>query len=208
LSLFMTGADTISSWNSNEKKTDFYTMKGWVERILSKAGMSTYQVKELGTEDKETFSEGLEYHRGPNSIVRFGQVSRTATKTIDISVPVFYAEFNYKSVAKSAGKSSIQVQGISKYPSTERDLSLVIDNKVTFEEILRITNKTEKKLIKEISLFDVYKNAEQLGEDKKAYAVKFLFQDATKTLKDKEIEKVMNKLIDNFKSKLGAQIRS
>ena len=135
-------------------------------------------------------------------------MDRSVLKKLDIAVPVYYAEFNYKAVARAAGKATLQVTEISKYPSTSRDLALVLDQQVKFEDILRISNKTEKKLIKEISLFDVYKNEEQLGKGKKSYAVKFLFQDATKTLKDKEVDKVMSALISNFETKLGAEIRT
>ena len=204
LSLFMSGSSD-ATWNSPAQSTDFYVLKQWVERLLDKSNISTYQVKEI---ESGPFNEGLEYHRGPKTIVKFGAINRSTLKRADISVPVYYAEFDYKSLVKSASKSSFQVAEISKYPSTERDLSLVIDNKVTFRDIIGITKKTEKKLIQEVSLFDVYRNDEQLGEGKKAYAVKFLFQDLSKTLKDKEIEKVMNKLIDRFKEQLGAQIRS
>ena len=84
---------------------------------------------------------------------------------------------------------------------------MVIDEGVSFDKIVGITKKTEKKLISEVSLFDIYKNEEQLGKGKKSYAVKFVFQDSTKTLKDKDVDKVMNKLIENFGSELGARIR-
>ena len=204
LSLFMSGSSD-ATWNSPAQSTDFYVLKQWVERLLDRANIATYQVKEL---DAAPYNEGLEYHRGPKTIVKFGAINRSTLKGAGISVPVYYAEFDYKSLVKSAAKSTLQVAEISKYPSTERDLSLVIDNKVTFRDIIAITKKTEKKLIQEVSLFDVYRNDEQLGQGKKAYAVKFLFQDLSKTLKDKEIEKVMNALITKFKEGLGAQIRS
>jgi len=205
LSLFITGEDGIASWNNKTTPSDFYSIKLWVNQILEKAGIRGFQSKEV---EDSNFLVGLEYHRGPNAIVKFGTLDRSVLKKVDINVPVYYAEFNYKSVARAAGKASIQVADISKYPSTVRDLALVIDNKVQFEDILRISNKTEKKLIKDVSLFDVYKNDEQLGADKKSYAVKFLFQDHSKTLKDKDVDKVMTALIDNFKTKLGAEIRS
>ena len=158
--------------------------------------------------DDHIYSEGMQYHRGDQVMVRFGKLSRKLLKKMDIGVPVYYAEFNYKSLLKSARKNKTKTSVISKYPSSERDLSLVLERKVTFEDILRVTAKTDKKLIQETTLFDVYENAEQLGEGKKAYAVKFLFQDASKTLSDKEIDKVMNSLIKNFETKLGASIRS
>ncbi len=205
LSLFISGSDQTKSWNTEASDADFYTLKKWVEQILAKASLNSFQVKEL---EGAKFNEGLEYHRGPNTIVRFGSVSRKILKKVELSNPVYYAEFNYKALIRSASKASMQVADISKYPSTQRDLSLVIGKTVNFEDILSIAKSTEKKLIKDISLFDVYRNEEQLGKGKKAYAVKFLFQDLTKTMKDKEIDKVMAKLIDNFKTKLGAEIRT
>ena len=205
LSLFITGENGVASWNNTTSSSDFYSIKLWVNQILAKAGIKGYQSKEV---EDPNFLVGLEYHRGPTTIVKFGTLDRSVLKKLDIAVPVYYAEFNYKAVARAAGKATLQVTEISKYPSTSRDLALVLDQQVKFEDILRISNKTEKKLIKEISLFDVYKNEEQLGKGKKSYAVKFLFQDATKTLKDKEVDKVMSALISNFETKLGAEIRT
>lgn len=127
---------------------------------------------------------------------------------MDVNNPVFFAEFNFKALLKAASKSQLNIKEISKYPSTDRDLSLVIADKIKFEEIVAITKKTEKKLISEISLFDIYKNEEQLGKAKKSYAIRFVFQDKSKTLKDKEVDKVMAQLIRQFEEKLGAEIRS
>ncbi len=205
LSLFITGKEGVAAWNSSSTDSDIYAIKKWVGQVLTKAGISGFQSKPT---EHEHLAIGLDFHRGPSNIVSFGEVKKKVLKKAEISQPVYYAEFNYKSLVRAAGKASIQVKEISKYPSTERDLSLVIGKEVQFEDILRITNKTEKKLIKETTLFDVYRNEEQLGEGKKSYAVKFVFQDNSKTLKDKEVDKVMSSLIDNFKSKLGAEIRS
>jgi phenylalanyl-tRNA synthetase beta chain len=204
LSLFITGADQPPSWQTSPAQADFYQLKQWVERVLLRVSIATYQVKEV---EGEAFDFGLEYHRGPNSIVRFGQVSKQLLKRAEISVPVYFADFGLKTLIKGGKKSTVQVEEISKYPATERDLSLVLNKGVTFGEVMAVSKNTNKKLIKEVSLFDVYKNAEQLGEDKKAYAVKFKFQDISKTLTDKEVDKVMTALQENFKSKLGAEIR-
>jgi len=210
LSCFLTGNDTLKGWATPGSSADFYVIKGWVDRILERLGVQGFQTKvfEPMESDDHIYSEGMQYHRGDQVMVRFGKLSRKLLKKMDIGVPVYYAEFNYKSLLKSARKSKTKTSVISKYPSSERDLSLVLERKVTFEDILRVTAKTDKKLIQETTLFDVYENAEQLGEGKKAYAVKFLFQDVSKTLSDKEIDKVMNSLIKNFETKLGASIRS
>ena len=204
LSLFVTGSDQLQSWQSASNPTDFYFLKNWVERVLQKVNISSYQVKEVEGTD---FDFGLEYHRGPSSLVRFGQVKKKLLKRGEISALVYFAEFGLKALIKSGKKASVQVEEISKYPAMERDLSLVLESGVTFGEVLAVSKNTNKKLIKEVSLFDVYKNEEQLGQGKKAYAVKFKFQDISKTLTDKEVDKVMTALQDNFKAKLGAEIR-
>ena len=204
LSLFVTGTDNPQSWQSTTKPTDFYYLKNWVERVLQKVSIGSFQTKEVEGTD---FDFGLEYHRGPNTLVRFGQVSKKLLKRAEISVPVYFAEFGLKALVKGGKKATIQVDEISKYPSMERDLSLVLAGGVTFGEVMAVSKNTNKKLIKEVSLFDVYKNEEQLGKDKKAYAVKFKFQDISKTLTDKEVDKVMTALQENFKKKLSAEIR-
>ena len=203
LSMYMTGS-TPDSWQAKGKSADFYELKKWVELLLSKAKLSGYQTKEVAA----PFDYGLEYHRGPSTLVRLGSVQRSILKKAGISVPVFYAEFSLKALLKGGQKSNLQVEEISKLPSVERDLSLVLPKRVAFSEVLRIAKATDKKLMKDVSLFDVYENEAQLGEGKKAYAVKFRFQDMNKTLKDKEVEKVMSALQKNFEEKLGAEIRS
>lgn len=204
LSLFVTGKDATASWNTTAKEMDFYTLKKWVGQVLAKAGIGTFQTKEL---EAGAFNYGLEYHRGPNTLVKFGALNSKFLKQAEISAAVYFAELDLKALVKAGKKGKVKIDEISKYPATERDLSLVLDEKVSFAEVMALTKKTDKKLIQEVSLFDVYKNEEQLGAGKKAYAVKFKFQDLTKTLKDKEIEKVMTALQANFSSKLGAEIR-
>jgi phenylalanyl-tRNA synthetase beta chain len=139
--------------------------------------------------------------------VHFGKLDDELLKEFGIKQEVFFAEFDFDKLSDAAIKTKVTIDPINKYPATSRDLALVLDETVTFSEVENITKKTEKKLISDIELFDVYKNEEQLGADKKSYAVKFIFEDYEKTLKDKEVDKVMNKLIDAFGKNLGAQIR-
>jgi len=205
LTLFITGHKTKTNWNNlSSEKVDFYDLKKWVNLILDRININGYQVSES---NQASLDFGLKYHRGPNSMVEFGKVSRDIRKKSEVKQDVFYACFNLKSLVKSAAKSSVKTTEISKYPSTSRDLALVIDDTISFDKIVGITKKTEKKLISEVSLFDIYKNEEQLGKGKKSYAVKFVFQDSSKTLKDKDVDKVINKLVENFGSELGAIIR-
>jgi len=203
--IFISGQKENTNWNNaNVSKVDFYDLKKWVNLTFDRININGYQVSETETSGIDF---GLRYHRGPNDLVNFGKVDRATLKKADVKQDVFYACFNLKSMVRSAAKASVKTVEISKYPSTSRDLALVIDESVKFDKIVGITKKTDKKLISEVSLFDIYKNEEHLGKGKKSYAVKFVFQDSTKTLKDKDVEKVMNKLTENFGSELGAVIR-
>jgi len=206
LTLFMSGENGIGSWKSTSSgKTDFYGLKKWVEGIFDRINISSYQ---SGEAENAHFDYGQKFHRGPSTMVEFGKLNKAIRRKAEIDNDVYYACFNLKGVVKAARKANLTTKAISKFPSSVRDLALVIDEGVKFEEILAISKKTEKKLITDISLFDIYKNAEQLGEGKKSYAVKFTFQDFDKTLKDKDIDKIMQSLIRNFEGKLGAVIRS
>ena len=120
---------------------------------------------------------------------------------------VFYADFHWGSLMKVVKKQKIGFVPLSKFPTVRRDLALVIENSVNFEDITGIARKTGKKLLKDVNLFDVYKNEDQLGKGKKSYAVSFIFEDPSKTLQDKEVDAVMNELIEAFEGKLGALIR-
>lgn len=205
LSLFMVGQRRPESWlNAEKEEVTYYSLKAIVVNLLTRAGLDSYQQTAL---HDETFSFGLRYHRGQQVLVEFGKVDPRLVKKMDIRGGVFYADFNWEAIMKAARRQNITFEAINKFPSTRRDLALVIDNSVKFEDIVAIARKAGKKLIKDINLFDVYENAEQLGEGKKSYAVSFTFEDPTKTLKDKEVDKVMNKMMQACKQQLGAEIR-
>ncbi len=205
LCLYMTGARHPESWlNKDKEEVDFYALKAKVRLVLDRLGVSGYQETGL---DEEAYSFGVMYHRGPQEIVKIGKVSPRISKAMDIRSAVFYAEFNWDNVMKAIRKHKVSFAEISKFPSSRRDLALVIDNSVKFSDIVAIAKKTGKKLITDINLFDVYVNEEQLGAGKKSYAVSYIFEDPSKTLKDKEVDKVMNQLIKTYESKLGAVIR-
>ncbi len=206
LSLFIAGDRRPESWlNQGKNVSDFYTLKGFVEQVLTRLGINGYQ--ESAVEGDAVFSYGLRYHRGPRELVTFGKVSPAVAKPMDVRGEVYYADFQWDLLLRAASRQTIQYEELNKYPSVRRDLALIIDNSVKFNDIVAIAKKTGKKLIKEINLFDVYENEEQLGKGKKSYAVSFLFEDPSKTLKDKEVDKVIKQLIDEYESKLGATIR-
>jgi phenylalanyl-tRNA synthetase beta chain len=205
LCLFMVGQRHPENWlNTKKEEVSYYSLKTLVTNTLSRLGLKTYQETAI---QQEPFSFALRYHRGQQLLVEFGKVDPLILKKMDIRGVVFYADFNLDSVLKAAGKQTVTIEEINKFPSTRRDLALVIDNSVKFQDIVAIARKAGKKLIKDINLFDVYENAKQLGEGKKSYAVSFLFEDPTKNLQNKEVDKVMNKLMRSYKEQLGAEIR-
>lgn len=206
LSLTLTGNRFPQTWiESNDRVSDFFTLKAHVHSVLKSMGLTGFQQKVMAAEPG--FSYGLIYHRGPEKLVSFGKVDAAVAKKMGCRHEVFFAVFHWQPLMKASAKNRISYQEVSKYPSVRRDLALVIDNTVKFEDIVAIAKKIGKKLITDIDLFDVYENEEQLGHNKRSYAVSFLFEDPEKTLKDKEVDKVMQKLIQEYEEKLGAAIR-
>ncbi|GJM36419.1 MAG: phenylalanine--tRNA ligase beta subunit [Saprospiraceae bacterium] len=205
LTLFMTGKRWQENWLTNEKDlTSFYTLKAYVQNILTRLGIEKYQESEY---NDEVFSYGLHYHRGPQTVVKFGKVSGKILKKMDVRMDVFYADFHWDAIMKALRKHKITVEDLNKYPSTRRDLAIVVENSVKFSDIASIAAKVGKKLLKSINLFDVYVNEKQLGANKKSYAVSFTFENPEKTLKDKEVDKIMNQLIQAYETQLDAVIR-
>lgn len=203
LILINAGEKPAEHWTGTQGNSDFYTLKLDVHRILQSLNIQKFQISEsehLGLE------YGLHYHRGDQSLVHFGTVDGALIEELDIKETIQYAVFDLSNLLKAI-KTNFEVSGVSKYPSVRRDLALVIDNAVSFDSIEQIAKKTDKKLLKEVKLFDIYKDEEKLGKDKKSYAVSFSFVDIEKTLKDKEIDKLMNKMISSFERDLGALIR-
>lgn len=205
LSLFLAGDRRPETWHAPEQQqSDYYTLKAFVQLVLGRLGLESYQESVM---QDEVFSYGLRLHRGPQTLVDFGKVNPEVVKQMDIRGEVFYADFRWDALMRAVAKHSIQYEELNKYPSVRRDLALVVENSVKFSDIVAIARKTGKKLIKEINLFDVYENEAQLGKGKKSYAVSFIFEDPSKTLKDKEVDKVIGKLMQAYEQKLGAEIR-
>lgn len=206
LSVFMTGMRQDESWlNTAKKNVDAFSLKSVVDLILNRIGLSNLQEQQFSD---ERFAYAMRYHRGPQVIAEFGMVKPSISKTLGVKAEVFYADINWTGLVKSLKKQKIHFENLSKFPAVRRDLALVVDNSVKFSDIVGIAKKQGKKLLKSVNLFDVYRSEEQLGKDKKSYAVSFVFEDPTKTLKDKEITKVMDALMSQYESKLSAQIRS
>jgi phenylalanyl-tRNA synthetase beta chain len=202
LSLFVTGNRLQESWTNPQKTSDFFLFKGYVNSILSRLGIEKTNSLPLLS---DVFAEGMALGFGEEILVEFGTIKKNITKYFDIKQEVLFADFNWNAVLKLLS-NRIKFQEIPKYPEVRRDLALLIDEKIAFDDIYKIARQSEKSLLKNIDLFDVY-NGQNLPEGKKSYAVSFIIQDNTKTLTDEQIDKIMNKLQKNFETELGAVLR-
>jgi phenylalanyl-tRNA synthetase beta chain len=205
LALFITGNKTEESWITKQEPTSFFVLKSYVENILERLGFDLNQI-EAEDISSDIFTEGLTYKYNKNQVVNFGIVHKKLLKAFDIDAPVYYAEFSWNTVLKITAKNSIRYTEISKYPEVRRDLALLVDKDVRFSSIKELAQRSERKLLKKVSLFDVFEG-EKLGANKKSYAVSFILQDEHKTLTDKQIDKIVNNFIRVFEKELGAQIR-
>ena len=202
LSLFLTGSRNQESWTGAQKPSDFFLFKGYVTGILSRLGITKTQ-NVPSTSD--VFSEGIAIAIGNDTLVELGVVKKSILKHFGIKQEVFYADFNWALILKLIA-TKIKYTEIPKYPEVRRDLALLIDQNVTYESIYTIAKQTEKALLKDINLFDVYEG-QNLPEGKKSYALSFTIQDNSKTLTDTQIDKIMSKLQNNFETELGASLR-
>ena len=157
--------------------------------------------------ENEMFSKGIAgENRGGKLLFEMGVVSKIILKKSSIDNTVFYAELNWSQLMKISRKSVVSYKEISKYPAVSRDLALLIDKSVEFSSIESVSYQSEKKLLRKVELFDVYEG-KNLPEGKKSYAVNFILQDEQKTLNDKQIDSIMQKIIANLKKQLGAELR-
>jgi len=162
LTIYVTGQRSAESWLSNgQQSTDYYDIKGAVHQVLDRLGVSSYQVSE--SEDSR-LNYGLQYHRGSQVIASYGEVSDKLTKGMSIKSKVYYAEINIEKLVAATKSAKVNIEKISKFPSVRRDLALVVDTAVKFADVERLASKADKKLLKSVSLFDVYENEEQLGK--------------------------------------------
>jgi len=203
LSLLVTGNKNSERWNAPVQQSDFFYLKGVVTSILDRLGISNFKVSPFSN---DVFSEGINLSLGKTQIVEFGLVKKSILKHFGISQDVLFANFNWDNVLQMVKQNTIVFKDIPKYPEVRRDFALLVDDKITFEQIDTIAMKTEKELLKDVDLFDVYQG-KNLPKGKKSYAVSFTIQDNKKTLTDKQIDKIMKKLQTNFEKELGAELR-
>jgi len=206
LTLFLTGRRQPESWLADDQAmVSYYGLKANVDGILTRLGIQGYQQEEVT--EKGVIAYGTRYFRGSKELVRFGRLQGSLLKGMDIKGEVFYADFNWDNVFQALPKKRVQFTELNKYPSMRRDLALVVDQGVKFSDIASIAGKAAKKLLRETNHFNLYVNEDQLGAGKKSYAVSFIFEDASRTLKVQEVDKVMEKIMTTCESQLGAQIR-
>ena len=203
LTLFITGNRTTDNWNTTSKVSDFFYLKGIITNILGRLGIENLKTTPA---KQDVFSEGITLSLGKMKLVEFGVLKKGLLKEFGIKQEVLFADFNWDTILKITGNKSIKVTGLPKFPAVKRDLALLLDVKTEFKEIYNLAFQSEKNLLKEVDLFDVYQG-DNLPQGKKSYAVSFLIQDETKTLADKQIEKIMQKLQQTFEKNLDAILR-
>ena len=206
MALWMTGKKVSNSWVHPDEDSSVYELKAHVENILSRMGLHMHDLV-VGNLSDDIYGAALSVNtRGGKRLASFGVVKRKLLKMFDIENDVYYADLNWNELMKAIKNIKVSYTEISKFPAVKRDLALLIDKKVQFAEIEKIAYETEKKLLKSVELFDVYEG-KKLEAGKKSYAVSFLLQDENATLNEKQIDKIMQKLITNLQNKLDAKLR-
>tara|TARA_R110002050_G_scaffold16019_2_gene48958 strand:- start:52868 stop:55294 length:2427 start_codon:yes stop_codon:yes gene_type:complete len=203
LALFLCGNKNEDNWTGQSQKTSFYTLKSIVESILERLGINTIIPSPTKNDD---FTEGLTLKSQKLDLVDFGVVKKSILKKFDIKNEVLYADFKWDVIIELARNNKVSYKEIAKFPEVKRDFALLIDSEVSFKAVHDIAFETEKKMLKEVSLFDVYTGS-KLPKGKKSYAVSFTLKSENATLTDKQIDKIMNKFQEKFETKLGAELR-
>jgi len=203
LVIFISGVRIKDTWTTSPQNSDFFYLKGIIISILERIGISN--LKSSPTKS-DVFSEGLTLSLGKKKLVEFGVVNKKIIKEFGIKQEVLFADFDWSTLLSISGKKTMKVSNITKFPSVKRDLALMLDEKVTFKEIYDFAFQSERNLLKDVDLFDVYQG-DKLPEGKKSYAVSFVLQDKNKTLEDRQIDKIMQKLQQSFEKNLKAVLR-
>ena len=206
LSLFISGNYQEESWNGSKEQSNFYHLKGFVDSIINRFGLQKLKFVSKETE-LDLLAYGICYEVNNKELLSYGKVDNKYQKQFDINQEVFYAQINYDVFLELLSYTkNLQCKEVSKYPSVRRDLALLIDSSINYSQVEAIALKQERKLLKNIGLFDVYEG-KNLQEGKKSYAISFVFQDENKTLTENQIEATMNKLIKTYEKELGARLR-
>ena len=206
LGIWVTGKRVEGSWAHADEDSSFAELKAYVLNVLNRCGVP-FGMLVFAPLQSDLFDKAMEIqNRGGKSLVKMGVVAHKLQKKFDIDNPVYFADINWKLLMKLIAKVTVTYKEISKFPAVSRDLALLLDKGVEFAEIEKIAYSTEKKLLREVRLFDVYEG-KNLPAGKKSYAVNFILQDAEKTLNEKQIDNIMQKLIANLTKQLNAELR-
>ena len=203
LAIFVTGNSDSETWQMKSQKVAFHTLASAVNKVLGSLGVKNFDSKPL--ENSATFEYGLSYLVNKKEVVKLGLVKPSIAKKAEVKQPVFFADIDWDYLFKQYNDKATFIE-LPKFPEVRRDLSLVIDKTVSFDQIQKLARNYEKNLLKQINVFDVYQG-DNLGEGKKSYSVSFMLQDYEQTLTDKVIDKTMEKLMGAFEKEIGAVIR-
>ncbi len=205
LAIAVTGVAEAASWNQKSTPASFYTLRAAVEKVLRRFGIDIYSLKSSSSEN-DIFADGLTLSQGAKCLVEMGVVAPTLRKQLGVKQDVFYAEIDFDALVKGTRKHKITVSELSKFPEVKRDLALLIDTQITFDTLRQVAFQAEKKLLKSVSLFDVYQG-DKLPAGKKSYALSFILEDKNQTLTDKVIEKSMSNIQKQLERVCAAQVR-
>ncbi len=205
LAIAVTGNATPASWNAPAAPASFFTLRAIVEKLLRRFGIDIYSLQ-TETLESDLFADALTMKLNGKELLQIGVVSPKIRRMVDVKQDVFFMEMNFEALVKSTKKHKVVAEELSKFPEVRRDLALLVDKDVTFSALREVAFSTEKKLLKQVSLFDVYEG-DKLPAGKKSYALNFVLEDKTKTLNDKAIEHVMQNLTKQLERKCGAEIR-
>ncbi len=204
--ILLTGDRYAENWMGKKGGYDIYYLKSVVNNLLQAAGINSSDIRSGTTQSEFTYSS-LEMRSGNTTVATLGKLKPDVLDTFDVAGDVWYAEIDMGSLYDVAAPEHRKITEPPKYPVVKRDLSMILDKQVTFEQIRNVAYETERKLLINVNLFDVYEG-KKIGDDKKSYAVSYYLMDREQTLTDKVIDKVMSKIISACESKLGASVRS
>ena len=206
LAIAVTGVATPQSWNVKPGKASFFTLRAVAEKLLRRFGIDIYALQ-TETLESDLFSEGLTMALNGKELLRIGSVAQKIRRRVDVKQEVYFLEMNFDALVRSTRKHRITASELSKFPEVKRDLALLVDKSVTFSALRDVAFAAERKLLRSVSLFDVYEG-DKLPAGKKSYALSFVLEDKTRTLDDKTIERVMANLVKQFEQRCGAEVRS
>ncbi|NQV02721.1 MAG: phenylalanine--tRNA ligase subunit beta, partial [Bacteroidia bacterium] len=205
LALFLTGRKAPESWDANDAQADTFLLKGILQAVFDRisidpAGLDLFSV------ESPLFSNGFMYQKQGEILVAAGSLRKSILSQFDIKQPVIYADLNWDLLLQLIPGQELQYTELPKFPGVRRDLALLLERDISFDQIRQVAFETERKILRQVGLFDVYEG-ERIEAGKKSYAVSFLLIDDTKTLTDAEIDKVMERLVKAFSGKLSATVR-